>query len=174
LALERGAGYIVEVHGDGQFDPAAIRAAAPLMEQGIQFILGSRFIVPGRARELGMPLIRYLANRGLSFFDRVVLGLPFSEFHTGFRIYSRELLRRVPWEQNSDDYLFSFQIIAQAAYSGASVGEVPVEADYRGGHTSHSVRGASIYAFQTFGVLAQFLLARSRLRHSTLFPEHHG
>jgi len=173
LALERGADYIVEVHGDGQFDPGAIRAATPLMQRGVQFILGSRFIVPGRARELGMPLIRYLANRGLSFFDRRVLGLPFTEFHSGFRIYSRELLRRVPWERNSDDYLFSFQIIAQAAHAGVSVGEVPVEADYRGDHTSHSVRGASIYAFQTFGVLGQFLLARSRLRYNPIFPKHH-
>lgn len=170
LALERGADYIVEVHGDGQFHTSSLAHAVPLMERGAGLILGSRFIVPGKAREKGMPLVRYLANRGLSFIDRLVLRLPLSEFHTGFRIYSRELLSKVPWEDNSDDYLFSFQIIAQAAYAGVPVGEVPVEADYHGEHTSHSLSGASVYAVRTFEVLAHYLLAKSHLRHNRLFP----
>lgn len=169
-ALDRGADYIVEVHGDGQFDPGAIRQAVPLMEQGVHFIIGSRFQNPTRALENGMPLIRYLANRGLSAIDRLILRLPFTEFHTGFRIYSREMLERVAWEENADNYLFSFQIIAQAAYARLRTAEVPVEADYKSDHTSHSVRGAAVYAVQTFGVLGQYLLARSGLRYHRLFP----
>src|SRR5262249_31816306 len=105
-ALDRNADYIVEVHGDGQFDAGAIRLALPYMRKGLHFIIGSRFTIPGRARANGMPLVRYAANRGLSMIDRAVLGLPFSEFHTGFRIYSRAMLERVPWRQNADDYLF--------------------------------------------------------------------
>lgn len=170
LALARGADYIVEIHGDGQFDPEALRPAMPLIADGVHFIIGSRFRIPGRARALGMPWSRYLANRVLSFFDRLILRLPFTEFHTGFRIYSREFLARVAWEENADNYLFSFQIIAQAAYAGVRTAEVPVEADYHGAHTSHSIRGAAVYAVQTFWVLAQFLLAVWGLRSSHLFP----
>ncbi len=171
IGLSRGADYIVEVHGDGQFDARAIIGALPLIKHGVEFIIGSRFIIPGRARENGMPLIRFLANRGLSLVDRSILRLPFSEFHTGFRIYSRTLLDRVPWQENSDDYLFSFEIIAQAAYVGAQVGEVPVDADYRSDHQSHSIRGASVYAVKTFGVLGEFALARAGLRLSRRFPQ---
>lgn len=170
-ALSAGADYVVEVHGDGQFDASAIRAAYPLMQRGVELILGSRFVVPGQARRNGMPWVRYAANRGLSFFDRLVLRLPFTEFHTGFRIYSRHLLEKIPWQKNSDDYLFSFQIIAQAAYARVSVAEVPVEADYTTDHTSHSLRGATLYAFQTFAVLLRYLLARWRLVSSPLFPD---
>lgn len=170
LALARGADYIVEVHGDGQFHPRALELAYPLILEGYEFIIGSRFIVPGRARENGMPLIRWLANRGLSSIDRAVLRLPFSEYHTGFRIYSRALLNRVAWEKNADNYLFSFQIIAQAAYAKARAAEVPVEADYRGDHTSHSIRGATVYAVHTFGVLGQYLLARTGVYYPPIFP----
>jgi len=170
IALGRGADYVVEVHGDGQFGTAALEPAMEHIGRGAGLILGSRFIVPGRARELGMPLVRYLANRGLSTFDRLVLRLPLSEFHTGFRIYSRAFLSKVPWEDNSDDYLFSFQIIAQAAWAGVPVAEVPVEADYRGEHTSHSLRGASVYAVRTFEVLGEYLLAKAGVRFSRTFP----
>lgn len=169
-ALKRGADYVVEVHGDGQFDPGALRHAVPFIEADADFIIGSRFQSPARALENGMPLIRYLANRSLSFIDRLVLRLPFTEFHTGFRIYRRSFLEQVPWEKNADSYLFSFQIIAQAAYVGARVAEVPVEADYRSEHTSHSLRGATLYAFRTFGVLASFLLARHGLKYNRIFP----
>src|SRR5262249_37172604 len=95
---------------------------------------------------------------------------PFSEFHTGFRIYSRAMLERVPWRQNADDYLFSFQIIAQAAYAGLRVAEIPVDADYRGEHTSHGLAGASIYALRTFAVLSQLLAAGGGACCSRCFP----
>ncbi len=174
VALDRGADFIVEVHGDGQFDPAATRDALPYLERGVDLVIGSRFHIAGRARQNGMPLIRLIANKALSAIDRAVLGLAFTEYHTGFRIYSRGLLDKVAWEANSDDYLFSFEIIAQAAYVGASVAEVPVDADYRTDHTSHRLLLASIYALQTFVVLAQFVLARAGLYHGRRFPRRRG
>lgn len=159
--LEMGADYIVEIHGDGgQFHPKSIKYALPYMEEGKEFIIGSRFQEPATALKNGMPLIRYAANRFLSTIDRWVLRLPFTEYHTGFRIYSRSMLEKVSFLENSDDYLFSFQIIAQAAYAKCSTAEVPVEADYRGEHTSHELSGAFVYAFQTFHVLGQYTLAR--------------
>ncbi len=160
-ALDMGADYIVEIHGDGaQFNPESIHYAIPFMKEDAQLILGSRFQEPKKALENGMPLIRFIANRFLSFFDRIVLGLPLTEFHTGFRIYGRKLLENVPYESNSNDYLFSFQIIAQAAYYNMPVREVPVEADYKSEHTSHSIKGATLYALQTFVILSQFMLAK--------------
>ncbi len=170
-ALEMGADYVVEIHGDGaQFNPASIAFAANHMKSGADFILGSRFTERGRALANGMPLVRFIANQFLSLFDRAVLRLPLTEFHTGFRIYGRHMLETIPFQQDSDDYLFSFQIIAQAAYYNLRVTEVPVEADYIAEHTSHKLSGAAIYAVQTFGVLASYLMARFNLRHTAVFP----
>lgn len=172
-ALEMGADYIVEIHGDGaQFNPISIKYAMPYMVEGkAQLILGSRFTVPGQALKNGMPLVRFLANRGLSFFDKIILGLKLTEFHTGFRIYGRKLLEKVPYDENTNDYLFSFQIIAQASYYKMPVKEVPVEADYHADHTSHSIKGASWYAIRSFGVLTQFVLAKAGLAYNKVFNE---
>ena len=111
-----------------------------------------------------MPVIRFIANRFLSFFDRIILGLPLTEFHTGFRIYGRKLLETVPYMQNKDDYLFSFQIIAQAAYYNLPVQEVEVEADYNSEHTSHALSGASMYAINTFLILGKFYFCQNLVR----------
>ena len=168
--LERGAEYIVEVHGDGQFDASALREALPYVQSGADLILGSRFVEPWRALKNGMSLIRFAANRGLSFIDRLVLRLPLTEFHTGFRVYSRRFLEATPWQADSDDYLFSFQIIAQAAYGGFKTAEVPVDADYIGDHTSVSLSRSVVYAVGTLGVLLEFLAARLGLSNSAVFP----
>lgn len=170
-ALEMGADYIVEIHGDGaQFDPISLTHAQLPISQGAQLILGSRFRDPRRALANGMPLIRFVANRALSFFDRLVLGLPLTEFHTGFRIYGRRLLEQAPYLANSNNYLFSFEIIAQAAYYGLPVAEVPVEADYKNEHTSCPLDQAVVYSFETFRVLAEWVLAKRGIRYSKTFP----
>lgn len=169
-SLEMGADYIVEIHGDGaQFNPASIKYTIPYINKGFQLILGSRFQESNKALKNGMPLLRFIANRFLSFFDKLILRLPLTEFHTGFRIYGREFLEAVPYTKNSDDYLFSFQIIAQAAYAKIPVAEVPVDADYKNEHTSHSLGGASLYAVQTFLILSQFILAKSGIYTNKIF-----
>lgn len=170
-AMKMGADYIVEIHGDGaQFNPIALKLALPHMRNGADLVLGSRFQVPGQALKNGMPLIRFLANRGLSFFDRIVLRLPLTEFHTGFRIYSTKFLKRVPYKLNENNYVFSFEIIAQAAYFDATVKEVPVEADYHAEHTSHKLSGAAAYALKTFVILGKYILARWKISYSSIFP----
>lgn len=171
LALERKADYVVEVHGDGQFDPIAIRQAMPHMQQGVDFIFGSRFIDAGQALKNGMSSIRFFANRLLTIVDRLILGLPLTDYHTGFRIYSRRMLEKLSWQNHSNDYLFSFEIIVQAAYYRLKVAEVPVEANYNGEHTSISLKKSAIYAFQTFYILGQFILARFGLVHSDKYPK---
>jgi glycosyltransferase involved in cell wall biosynthesis len=165
------ADYVVEVHGDGaQFNPAAIATADPLMAKGVRFIMGSRFTERGSARKGGMPWIRFLANKGLSAIARAVLRLPFTEFHSGFRIYSRAFIETLPLEANASNHLFSFQIVAQAAYFSLEVGEVPVEADYRGEHTSIPLGQAAVYAVNMLFCLGRYLLARTGLHHSPIFP----
>ena len=174
-AIELGADYVVEIHGDGaQFDPVSIHYALPYLQNGTDLVLGSRFQNPRQALVNGMPLIRFVANHFLSFFDRWVLKLPLTEFHTGFRIYSKKLIQTVPIENNSDDYLFSFQIIAQAAYHQLKVGEVPVEADYNSEHTSHKLTGAAAYAIKTFFELAAFVLAKKGWRYNSIYTKPAG
>jgi glycosyltransferase involved in cell wall biosynthesis len=166
-----GAEYVVEVHGDGaQFNPSAIATAIPMMNDGVPFIMGSRFVESGSARRNGMPWVRLLANRGLSALSRRVLGLPLTEFHSGFRVYSRSFIEALPLEANSPNHLFSFEVLAQAAYFGQRVAEVPVEADYLSAHTSISLRAACVYALATIACMGKYVLAKLGLRHSPLFP----
>ena len=172
---DHGADYVVEIHGDGaQFNPQAIAAALPLMRRGVPFIMGSRFVEPGRARANGMSWARFLANKGLSSLSRRVLRLPLTEFHSGFRLYSRGMLELLPLHANASDHLFSFQILAQAAYFGVDVREVPVEADYLGEHTSISLWQATIYSFNNLICLGSYLLAKAGIRHSKQFPRRGG
>ncbi len=146
-ATELGADYVAEIHGDGQFDPQYIRSAIEKMKEGnCDLVLGSRFTNIHQPRHDGMPLVRYLANITLSFIDRIVLGVPLSEFHTGARLYSTAALKRVGLASTSDDHPFSFQIIAKFAYCRQKIGEVPVHCDYRAKHTSISIKRAAVYA----------------------------
>lgn len=162
--FENGADYIVEIHGDGaQFNPKAIFPAKEFINKNYDFIIGSRFIDIETTLNLGIPKPRYYANKFLSKIDRLILQLPFTEFHTGFRIYGKQF-NRMPFEKFSDDYLLSFEVIAFAAFMNFKSAEVPVECDYIDDHTSHSYIGASIYAIQHFLTLFRFLLTKVRIK----------
>ncbi|MDO8619903.1 MAG: glycosyltransferase family 2 protein [bacterium] len=160
-AIELGADYMIEIHGDGQYDPENIPTAIEkIKNEQPDFLLGSRFTsILGPLRDK-MPLPRYLANLGMSLIDRAVLRLPLTEFHQGFRVYSRRLIERVGLQDTSDDHLFSFQIIAKAAFFKMKVMEIPVRCDYSGEHTSISLTRSFVYATHTFGVLGLYLFAK--------------
>jgi hypothetical protein len=165
-----GADYVIEIHGNGaQFDPSAIERAVPAMKDEADLILGSRLQKPWLALKKGMSLIRFVANRFLSFFSCRILGLPLTEFHTGFRVYSRRMLENVPFQKNADDYLFAFQIIAQAAYHKMKVREVHVEVDYRHDRSSHSLFDVVKFTLATFLQLWFFLLAKAGWRYNLVF-----
>jgi glycosyltransferase involved in cell wall biosynthesis len=159
-ALEMGADYMVEIHGDGQYDAVFSKPGLEKIKQGYDFVLGSRFADFTQPLRDHMPLSRYLANIGLSFFDRLILGVPLTEFHTGFRIYSRHLLAVLDLQHTSDDYLFSFEIIAKARYCNLKIGEIPIRCDYSKEHTSIGIWKAAVYSLQTFYVLFAYALTR--------------
>ncbi|MFZ2682356.1 MAG: glycosyltransferase family 2 protein [Patescibacteria group bacterium] len=172
-ALELGADYMVEIHGDGQYASTdAALAVAKMEAEGLDFLLGSRFaghiLQPLRD---GISYARYLANLGLSTIDRLILQLPLTEFHSGFRVYSAKLFDKLTFAGTSDDYLYSFEIIAQAKYYDFKVAEVPVRCDYHEEHTSISLKKSTVYAMQTFKVLGLYILSAWCGLPTKLFPK---
>ena len=130
LALETGAGLIVMVHPDYQYTPLLIPALAHLVASGLYDVaLGSR-ILGGGALHGGMPWWRYVANRSLTLFENLLTGAKLSEYHTGYRAFSRQVLERVPFQQNSDNFLFDNQILMQILWLRYRIGEVSCPTRY--------------------------------------------
>ncbi len=158
-AFSKGADYVVEIHGDGaQFHPKAIIPAITHIKNDVDFIIGSRLSNIKKAIELKIPIPRLFANLFLSYIDKKFLNLPFTEFHTGFRIYGKNF-NKINLSNLSDGYLFSFEVIAKSAFYEFKCAEVPVECDYISDHTSHSYIGASIYAISHFKTLFDFFVS---------------
>ncbi len=164
-AIERGADYMIEIHGDGQFDPTVIPQALEKLRQGADFVMGSRFTNWKQPLKDGMSLVRFIANILLSSFARFILQIKWTEFHGGFRAYSRKLIEKVGLDKGANNYLYSFQIITVARYRNLMFAEIPIRADYRGEHTSISLRKSVIYSFQTLAVLFQYILARTGIKN---------
>ena len=129
-ALRRGADVVVMLHPDYQYTPRLIAAMATLIIDGpFDVVLGSR-ILGGRAREGGMPLYKYVANRFLTASQNLLCGSKLSEFHTGYRAFARKVLERLPLLENSDDFVFDNQMLAQAIHAGFEIGEISCPAAY--------------------------------------------
>ncbi|MEK7634825.1 MAG: glycosyltransferase family 2 protein [Patescibacteria group bacterium] len=168
-AMELGGDIMVEIHGDGQYGTSAIIPGIAKMKEGYDFVMGSRFINTFEPLvKYKMPLIRFMANVGLSFIDRLVFRIPISEFHSGSRFYSRKQLESIPLHLTANDHLFSFQLISLTIFHRLRVAEVPVICDYRKEHSSIKMSWAVKYAFQTMGVLVQYILAKLGFK-TTLF-----
>ncbi len=159
-AMEMGADLMVEIHGDGQYDLAASFPAVEKAKQGYDLVMGSRFIDKSQPLRDQMSWARYLANIGLSFLARLVLRVPLTEFHNGFRVYSRRLLTTVNLDATSDDFLFGFEIIAQAVSCSLTIAEVPNRCYYGNKHTSISIPKSIEYSFQMLGVLFLYCAAK--------------
>lgn len=129
-ALEHGAGVVVMLHPDYQYSPRLVPAMASMIAYGeYDFVLGSR-ILAQNAVEGGMPRYKYASNRVLTLAENLMLGSKLSEFHTGLRAYSRELLEAIPYDRNSEDFVFDNQVIVQALAAGARIGEVSCPTRY--------------------------------------------
>ena len=153
-ALAAGADIVVMVHPDYQYTPSLVPAMAGMIASGVyDMVLGSR-ILGGGALKGGMPFYKYVANRLLTAFQNLFLGVKLSEYHTGFRAYSRELLEALPLLENSDDFVFDNQMIAQAVMFGFRIGEISCPTKYFEEASSINFKRSVKYGF---GVLATTL-----------------
>ncbi len=156
-ALDLGADIVIMVHPDYQYTPKLIRAMASLVAEGLfDCVLGSRILGVG-ALKGGMPLHKYIANRGLTFIENILAGYKLSEYHTGYRAFSAELLRNLDLSQNSDDFIFDNQMLLQIIASGHSIGEVTCPTRYA--TDASSIGGLAVIRYG-LGVLQESIIFR--------------
>ena len=166
-ALAAGADVVVMLHPDYQYDATRIPALiAPIVEGEKHLMLGSRFL--GNPLAGGMPKWKFVANRFLTTVENLAFGLRLSEYHTGLRAYSRRLLETIPYELNSNDFVFDQELIAQvvAAGMGRRIGEIGVPTRYFDEASSVGFKRSVIYGTATLRVVARYLLHRVGVRRS--------
>ncbi|MGH9172820.1 MAG: glycosyltransferase family 2 protein [Vicinamibacterales bacterium] len=171
-ALDSGAEYVVMIHPDYQYDARLLPVAVEILRLGIcDVVLGSRIRTRWEALTGGMPWYKYLANRALTTIENVALGQNLGDFHSGFRAYRREVLETVPFERNSNDFVFDSQFLVQAVHFGFKLGDVPVPVRYFDEASSINLRRSALYAMQTLWLLARFWLHRLRVWRSPLLED---
>jgi glycosyltransferase involved in cell wall biosynthesis len=168
-ALKTDAQVVVMLHPDYQYTPRLIPAIASMIAVGeFDVVLGSR-ILSGGALKGGMPLYKYISNRFLTATTNLVTGAKLSEYHTGYRAFSRAVLEHLPLEENSDDFVFDAQMLAQCIYFGYRLGEVSCPARYESESSSINFRRSVVYGMGVLGVTAQFGLAKRGLSRPAIF-----
>jgi glycosyltransferase involved in cell wall biosynthesis len=169
-ALESGADYIVMIHPDYQYDSRLIPVAVEILRLGISdCVLGSRIRTRAETLAGGMPVYKYISNRFLTIIENVALGQNLGDFHSGFRAYSRKVLETIPFERNSNDFVFDSQFLAQAVTFGFKLADIPVPVRYFAEASSINFRRSLKYGLATLGVLAQFWLHRLKLARLSVF-----
>ncbi|HEU4725641.1 MAG TPA: glycosyltransferase family 2 protein [Candidatus Eisenbacteria bacterium] len=169
-ALEAGGDIVIMVHPDYQYTPKLIPAMVSLIRTGFyDCVLGSR-ILGGYARKGGMPLWRYISNRGLTLAGNILMGAKLSEYHSGYRAFSRRLLQTLPLDRNSDDFVFDNQMLSQVLWAGYMVGEVSCPTRYAADASSINFARSVRYGFGCLGTALEFALAKAGLRRSRHFP----
>lgn len=169
LALDNGADIIIMVHPDYQYTPKLIPAMASLIGNNIYHcVIGSR-IVGGNALKGGMPYWRYINNRIITFIENILLGTKLSEFHTGYRAYSRELLETLDCSNFSDDFVFDNQLLAQAIWYGCIIGEVSCPTKYFKEASSINLYRSIQYGFGCLSTALKFRLSSFRIIKSKIF-----
>jgi hypothetical protein len=169
-ALEMGADVVVMLHPDGQYDPAIIPNLCKVIEDGdADIVLGSRWLGLDPAKA-GMPWWKRIGNRFLTSAENRVLGLNLSEYHTGYRAYSRRFLEAIPFLENSNDFVFDTQVLIQAAAFGFKIGEVPAIGKYHEDASSISFSTSTVYGLKTLAALIRYVTHRAGFRCSWLTP----
>lgn len=169
-ALDSGADIVVMIHPDYQYDSRLVPYLAGLLRDDIcDVVCGNRIRTRREALDGGMPVYKYIANRGLTFIENLLMGQNLGEWHSGMRAYSRKVLETIPWEQNSDDFVFDCQFLVQAAASGFRLGDIPVPARYFKEASSISFRRSVRYGCHSLWTIAQFYLHRWGVRRSRMF-----
>jgi glycosyltransferase involved in cell wall biosynthesis len=170
LALEAGADIVIMVHPDYQYTPLLVPAMASMIANRLYpCVLASR-ILGGYALQGGMPIWKYVANRFLTFTENVLLGAKLSEYHTGYRAFSRDLLEKLSLDGNSDDFIFDNQMLGQIWWTGAIIAEVSCPTRYEVESSSINFSRSLKYGFGCLGVGLRFRLARWGICRSKFFP----
>ena len=170
LAMENGADIVVMVHPDYQYTPKLIPAMVSMIGNGLYAcVIGSR-ILGGRAVRQGMPAWKYVANRFLTLFENVMMDAKLSEYHTGYRAFSRALLESLPLHENSDDFVFDNQMLAQVLWGGHTIAEVSCPTKYFAEASSINFRRSMKYGFGCLATALTYRMARIGLVRSRLFP----
>jgi len=173
-ALRRGADMVIMLHPDYQYTPRLIGAMAWLVgSEEFDVVLGSRILGSG-ALKGGMPFYKYVSNRVLTLIENLLLGVKLSEYHTGYRAFSRRVLETLPLGQNSDDFVFDNEMLAQAIAFGFRVGEISCPTKYFPEASSINFQRSVIYGFGVIRTALQFRLHRWGLLRSPLFSEAGG
>ena len=169
-ALARGADVIVMIHPDYQYDSRVIPHAVGFIELGIcDVVLGSRIRSREEALRGGMPVWKYLSNRFLTAFENCALGQNLGDFHSGFRVYRREVLERIPFERNSDNFVFDTQFLVQAIHFGFRLADVPVPVRYFDEASSINLLRCVRYGLGTLGTVVRYWTHNLGLLRSRLF-----
>jgi glycosyltransferase involved in cell wall biosynthesis len=171
-ALRRGADIIVMLHPDYQYSPRLVTAMASMIAFGeYDLVLGSRILGTGALRG-GMPLYKYISNRFLTLYQNILFDRKISEYHTGYRAYSHEVLATLPLEENSDDFIFDGEVLAQAIYLGYRIGEISCPARYFPEASSLNFARSAKYGLQVLWVALKFWLQKKGLgRFRMLNPQ---
>ncbi len=170
-ALARGADIVVMLHPDYQYSPKLLPAMAGMIASGhFDAVLGSRILGVG-AIAGGMPVWKYVANRFLTATENLLLGYKLTEYHTGYRAFSRRLLETLPLEENSDDFVFDNQMLAQAIWFGFQLGEISCPARYFAEASSINFSRSVKYGLGVLGTALQYRAARLGLRSAPRFAE---
>ena len=168
-ALRRGADIVIMLHPDYQYTPLLIPSMAYMLASGLyDVVLGSR-ILGGQALQGGMPLYKYISNRVLTLLQNMIMGAKLSEYHTGYRAYTRRVLETLPWTNNSDDFVFDNQMLSQAIFAGFRIGEVTCPARYFREASSINFMRSVRYGFGCILTAIQFRLAKWNVHTSRIF-----
>lgn len=169
-ALNIDADIIVMLHPDNQYDASLIPFFTGFIDHGVcDFMLGARIRTRKEALHGGMPFYKYFSNRMLTLMMNVILGQNLAEGHSGFRVYHRKVLEKIPFENNSDDFSFDAELIAQAVYHGFKLGDAPMPVRYFSEASSISFKDSSIYGLKIIKVLMKFIITKLKIKQSKLF-----
>jgi glycosyltransferase involved in cell wall biosynthesis len=172
LALQEGGDIIIMVHPDYQYTPKLIPAMVSMIGSGLYHcVLGSR-ILGGYALRGGMPLWRYVSNRFLTLTENLLMGAKLSEYHTGYRAFSRDLLETIPFMKNSDDFVFDNQMLAQILWYNYTIAEISCPTSYFNEASSINFARSLKYGFGCLNTAVKFKLAKMGLLSAEIFPSH--
>ena len=170
-ALSLNADIIIMLHPDYQYDPSLISAMSTLVAQDLyEVVLGSRILSRG-ALKGGMPFYKYAANRFLTFFQNILMNQKLSEYHTGYRCFSAKVLREIPFKNNSNDFIFDNQLLAQICFKNYNIGEISCPAKYFEEASSINFKRSMIYGIGVLMVSLKYFLQKTGLFKFKLFRE---